>query len=148
MYQSTKEYGHNIGLSCAFRQWGATHSHCSKAHGYSIAVKLIFETDLLDERNWCLDFGSLKPVKKYLEDTFDHKTLIDKTDPELEYFIEGHKKGVLDLVIMDGVGCEKFAEHIYDWVETWMLGEGHSPRVRLVSVEVKEHGANSAIYSR
>ncbi|SVB70610.1 uncharacterized protein METZ01_LOCUS223464, partial [marine metagenome] len=29
MYQSTKTYGNEVGLSCCFRQWRAD-SHCNK----------------------------------------------------------------------------------------------------------------------
>jgi len=32
--------------------------------------------------------------------------------------------------------------------EQWLKDAGFAPRCRLVSVEVKEHGANSAVFSR
>ena len=38
-----------------------------------------------------------------------------------------------------------FAEMIFECTEIWLGANGYSPRVQLVSVEVKEHGANSAI---
>ena len=44
-FLSTKTYGNDRGLSCVFRQWRSTHSHCSLLHGYSIGIKLIFESD-------------------------------------------------------------------------------------------------------
>ena len=47
---------------------------------------------------------------------------------------------------MDGVGCEKFAEHVYKFVAP-EVSKQTEKRVRLKSVEVFEHGANSAIYS-
>ena len=46
---------------------------------------------------------------------------------------------------MDGVGCEKFAEHTYNFVAP-KVKEQTQDRVYLKSVEVFEHGANSAIY--
>ena len=51
MYNSTKTYGHDVGLSCSFRQWRAQ-SHCSKVHGYALSVKFTFAAEKLDERNW------------------------------------------------------------------------------------------------
>jgi len=45
---------------------------------------------------------------------------------------------------MDGVGCEKFAEHVFSHVSP-LVEEGTGGRVRLSSVEVFEHGSNSAI---
>src|ERR1700674_695653 len=99
MYQSTKCWGHERGLSCAFRQWRAS-SHCSKIHGYSLAIKLVFECDELDDRNWCVDFGNLGELKSNYEELFDHKTLVAEDDPELAWFKEAHTKGILDLVIV------------------------------------------------
>lgn len=163
-YQSTKTYNTDRGLSCCFRQWRATHSHCSLLHGYSIGVKVVFESETLDSRNWCFDFGSMKPFKQWLEHMFDHTTLIAEDDPELERFLEldslGHKPGkdgvftgLMDLRVVPAVGCESFARMAYEKMAE-LLEEakaGHNrypanPDVRLVSVEVFEHGANSAVY--
>ncbi len=61
-YYSTKTWGHNMGLSAAFRQWRAD-SHCRLIHGYSLAITLKFAAGDLDARNWVVDFGSLKTLK-------------------------------------------------------------------------------------
>ena len=87
-YYSTKRYGHNIGLSACFRQPHANHSHCRFLHGYSLAFKFTFGCKELDERNWVVDFGGLKPLKKWLEETFDHKVVLDRQDPMLYKFAE------------------------------------------------------------
>lgn len=145
-YQSTKTYGNHIGISAAFRQWKA-HSHCKLIHGYALGFKFVFEADELDERNWVVDFGGLKSLKGILEDTFDHKVVVAEDDPHLDYFRQGHALGVLELVVVPAGGCEKFAEMVYDVTEQWLKDAGFAPRVRLVSVEVMEHGANSAIYT-
>lgn len=145
-FRSTKTYGHEIGLSVAFRQWRAE-SHCRLIHGYAIAVHFVFEAEELDARNWVVDFGSLKSLKGLLEDTFDHKLLIAEDDPEREAFMELQRKGLAEVRVLPSVGCEKFAEFIFGATEVWLLDNGYAPRVRLVSVEVKEHGANSAIYA-
>lgn len=144
-YKSTKTYGHDIGLSTAFRQWRAK-SHCSKLHGYSLSFKFEFGSDELDENNWCVDFGGLKSLKKLLEETFDHKTVVAEDDPQLEWFKEAAKRGILDLVILPHGGCEKFAEYTYDLANKWLKNSGYYPRCKLMYVEVREHGANSAIY--
>lgn len=145
-FQSTKTYGNHIGISAAFRQWKA-HSHCRLIHGYALGFKFIFEADELDQQNWVVDFGGLKPLKAMLEDTFDHKVVVAADDPHLEYFKEGEARGVLELVVVPAGGCEKFAELVYECTEQWLKDAGFSPRCRLVSVEVFEHGANSAIYT-
>lgn len=146
-HRSTKTYGHDLGFSVAFRQWRA-HSHCRLLHGYSLGFRFEFAANDLDERNWVVDFGGLKGLKAMLEDNFDHKTIVSEDDPELAWFQDGANRGILDLVVLPAVGCEKFAEFIFECAEVWLLDAGFSPRCRLVSVEVKEHGANSAIYTK
>lgn len=146
MYQSGKTYGAENGFSCAFRQAKAK-SHCSRLHGYPLSFRFVFESNQLDENGWIIDFGALKPIKEWLQDHFDHKTLIAADDPELEYFKDGEERGVLDLVIMPkGVGCENFARFVAAKIEVWLQENGYSPRVNWVSVTVAEHGANHATY--
>lgn len=144
-YKSTKQYGHEIGLSCAFRQWKAQ-SHCNLIHGYAIGVKFIFEAIELDARNWVVDFGSLKSLKGILEDTFDHTLLVAEDDPQKDEICALAGFGIAKVIVVPATGCERFAEMIYDVAEQWLKDNGYAPRVRLHSVEVKEHGANSAIY--
>jgi len=143
-YYSTKTYGHNIGLSAVFRQ-PLAHSHCKFLHGYSLQFKFVFGCDELDERNWVVDFGGLKPLKKWLEDNFDHKTAIDKNDPHLDKFMELQELDLAEIVVMDGVGAEKFAEHAFNFADK-LIREATDNRCYCVRVECAEHGANSAIY--
>lgn len=155
MYVSTKTYGHELGLSCVFRQRLAE-SHCNKLHGYALSVKLTFEADTLDHRNWVQDFGGLKTVKNRLEELFDHTLALDPLDPEFKTLWSLHERGLARVVIFErGVGCEAFAQYIYEFVNEWLYstqygitatGESIPQRVRLRSVEVREHGANSAIF--
>jgi len=144
-YYSTKTYGHNIGLSAVFRQPNADHSHCHLLHGYSLGFKFTFACDHLDNKNWAVDFGGLKPIKAWLEDSFDHKTAIDKADPHIDVFLDLEKKGLIDLRIFDGVGAEKFAYHVYVFADN-LIKEKTDGRCWVHSVECAEHGANSAIY--
>jgi 6-pyruvoyltetrahydropterin/6-carboxytetrahydropterin synthase len=173
MYVSTKTYGTDRGLSCCFRQWRSTHSHCSLLHGYSIGIRLVFESDTLDSRNWVMDFGGLKAFKDWADHMFDHTLVVAKDDPHLDMFLKmaelglQDSGGVCDLRLVEAVGCEKFAELAYRVMEgilrTFQRGEtwhcikngeivDHAPRypvgsgVRLRSAEVFEHDGNSAIY--
>lgn len=188
-YYSTKTYGNDRGLSCCFRQWRSTHSHCSLIHGYSIGIRLIFESATLDDRNWVMDFGGLKAFKDWAEYMFDHTLIVAKDDPYLPDFtrlanlgnvinsgvgsiadVPPNERGaVCDLRVVEAVGCEKFAELAYHQMNTilkayqegksWPLitqdgkiVKEYSARyptgagVKLKSVEVFEHDANSAIY--
>ena len=143
---STKRYGHNIGLSACFRQPNA-HSHCKFLHGYSLAFKFTFGRNELDERNWVVDFGGLKTLKTMLENTFDHKIVLDQDDPHLKDFMDLEDKGLAELTILDGVGVEKFAEHAYK-MATKVVDALTDGRCWVEEVECAEHGANSAIYRK
>ena len=131
-------------MSCCFRQWRAD-SHCNLIHGYSLGFRFTFEAIKLDRKNWVYDFGGCKWIKKYLDEMFDHTLAIAEDDPELDTFKELHGKGLANLFIFKGVGCEKFAEHVYNKVSPRVRKETDD-RVHLYSVECFEHGANSAIY--
>lgn len=143
--RSTKTFGHDIGLSAAFRQWRAE-SHCRFLHGYSLGIRIEFFSEDLDVRNWVVDFGGLKSLKDRLEDTFDHKTLVAEDDPERPMFAEMAARGLIQMVLVEATGCEAFAKLIYQSTEVWLKDAGYKPRVTVHSVEVREHGANSAIY--
>ena len=143
-YQSTKRYGHERGLSCAFRQWRAE-SHCRYLHGYPLSFEFVFESRELDVRNWCVDFGSLKSLKGILEDTFDHTTLVAEDDPQLGEFQRMERLGMLQLRVLPAVGCERIAEYMLGVADSWLASNGYAPRVRIASVRVWEHEGNSAV---
>lgn len=149
-FYSTKTYGTDRGLSCCFRQWRATHSHCSTLHGYSIGIRLVFECDNLDEKNWVMDFGALDAFKSWAEYMFDHTLVVAEDDPNLADFQELAAKGVGDIRIVPAVGCERFSELAYnkmsELISKQQLSYPVNATVRVKSVEVFEHGANSAVY--
>lgn len=146
MFYVTKTYGHELGLSACFRQWKAK-SHCRFLHGYPLSFKLQFgceDGDLLND--WVLDFGGLKEVKAWLVEHFDHRLVIDENDPAIDDLAMLGGLGLADPIVLPGVGCESFAKFVYDYIFDWLGDNGHAPRVFLHSVEVREHGGNSAIY--
>lgn len=169
-YLSTKNYGNDRGLSCCFRQWRSAHSHCSLLHGYSIGIRLIFESQTLDSRNWVMDFGGLKAFKEWADWQFDHTTIVGSDDPHLDKFKilaklgKQDQGGLIDLRIVEAVGCEKFAELAYRTMAEilsayqdgggWTHPDGRvfesrypvGTDVCVRSVEVFEHAGNSATY--
>lgn len=150
MYTVTKTYGHELGLSACFRQHRAK-SHCAQLHGYALSITLVFSSTFLNENNWVIDFGGLKPIKTWLVETFDHKLLVAKDDPELDHITGLAGLGLADVVVTDHVGCEAFAELIHAYVTDWLLKthqrDCRNRDLQLVSVTVREHGANAATYA-
>ena len=163
-YGSSKTYVHSVGLSCCFRQWRAK-SHCRFLHGYALQVRVEFETDQLDSNNWVVDFGGLKPFKAWLEETFDHKTLVAEDDPSLPLYrqlagLDGVIPGFRDvetpqnfypvepliqLVVVPSVGVEAFSRMIYEWLYEWLKANEYQ-HIKLLRVSINEHDSNGAWY--
>ena len=150
-FQSTKVFD---GYSTVFRQWRAEGTHCKFLHGYGISFKIVFEGDL-DERNWVWDFGGMKRAKnkidgmnpkEWMDFMFDHTYIIAEDDPFLEKALEMFWTGIAQVRVLPATGAEQFAKYIYGKVNTFVLEETNN-RVRVVSVEFKEHSKNSAIYT-
>jgi 6-pyruvoyltetrahydropterin/6-carboxytetrahydropterin synthase len=76
---------------------------------------------------------------------FDHTYIIALDDPFLYKAHAMHDEGIVQLRVVPATGAEQFAKFIYDKVNTFVLEETDN-RVRVVSVEFKEHEKNSAIY--
>ena len=144
-FSTTKTWGHECGLSVAFRQWRAD-SHCRVVHGYAVSISVTFEAEELDHRGWVIDFGGLKDLKAGIAGLFDHKLLVAEDDPHLEWFKHGHDLGLCDLVIVPAVGCEHFAKLVHALADVFLIERELRPRVRVSGVLVSEHGANTAGY--
>ena len=146
LFRSTKSYGHAEGLSCVFRQWRAGHPHCRLLHGYALTFRFMFVVEELDERNWCFDFGGLKPVKAWLHEMFDHTLVVAADDPELETFKQLAERGIVALRVLPVVGCEAIAGIVFGHGAQF-VADATGGRVRLEHVEVSEHSGNAASYS-
>jgi 6-pyruvoyltetrahydropterin/6-carboxytetrahydropterin synthase len=150
-FQSTKLFD---GYSCVFRQWKAEGTHCRFLHGYGVSFRVWFEGQL-DERNWVWDFGGMKRAKgtidgmnpkEWMDDMFDHTTIIAEDDPHLGNFIKMWKDGIIQLRIIPATGAEQFAKYIYQKLNTFIQEETDG-RVKVTQVEFMEHNKNTAIYS-
>lgn len=144
-YTSTKEYVD--AFPCAYRQWKAD-TKCRYVHGYSFSMKFYFGTNELDKRNWSMDYGGLKELKKFLEDLFDHTLLVGSDDPNLDWYKEAETRGMAKLTILPKLGCESLADMLYKYVNAVyipeMLGEAESQRIWCYRVEVRETVSNMA----
>jgi 6-pyruvoyltetrahydropterin/6-carboxytetrahydropterin synthase len=142
-YISTKTYN-QIG-PVAYRQWRAD-SHCNLIHGYALSFHLEFECDTLDARNWCMDFGGLKPLKGLLEDWFDHTLLVAQDDPMREHLLNLGKLKLAKITEVEKTGCEGIADFLYEYINTIFLKDyGEKDRVWCSKVEVRETDANMAM---
>jgi 6-pyruvoyltetrahydropterin/6-carboxytetrahydropterin synthase len=98
-----------------------------------------------------MDFGGLKPVKAWLCEHFDHRTILSEADPHLDRFQEHYEAcGFTPILVLPFVGCEGFAKYAFDYVGDWMAAnfskDVFDRGLHLKEVEVREHAGNSAIY--
>lgn len=142
------------GFSTCFRQWKAEGTHCKFLHGYAISFEVVFGCKELDERNWVWDFGGMKRAKHTIDGLspdvwfkymFDHTTVVAEDDPELSTFRLLNTKGLLQLRVLPVVGCEKFAEYVFNKLNDFLAVETGG-RAYVVSVKCSEHAKNSATY--
>lgn len=50
---------------------------CGRLHGHNYVVRVELSSSALDTTGFVLDFGDLAPVKRWLDDTLDHRHLND-----------------------------------------------------------------------
>ena len=150
-YQSSKLFD---GYSTCFRQWKADGTHCKFLHGYAVSFRVWFECEL-DERNWVWDFGGMKRAKteinhmqpkEFFAWLLDHTTIVAQDDPYLETFRQMNKDGIIQLRVLPATGCERFAEYLYQIINTFLAKETNG-RVKAIKVEVYEHERNAGAYS-
>jgi 6-pyruvoyltetrahydropterin/6-carboxytetrahydropterin synthase len=145
-YISTKTY-RQIG-PVAYRQWKAD-SHCNLIHGYALSFHFEFECDTLDARNWCMDFGGLRPLKEFLEDKFDHCLLLASNDPHYDDIKRLGELGIAKITEVEKTGCEGIADFLYKYINGIFLpdlyGKGEADRIWCCKVEVRETDSNMAM---
>lgn len=153
-YLSCKNFDN---FSVALRQHKAKHSHCQLLHGYAFELKVWFssvENDVdkqLNDMNWCVDYGGFKKppqgngLRAWLDDMFDHTTLIEKDDPYLDFFQSAAQEGLMKLIIMDKMGAESVAKLVFDKFND-VLSKTDAGRCKVVRVECFENKNNSSIY--
>lgn len=150
-YTSTKEYVDAFPV--AYRQWRADDKPgdipgCNKIHGYAFSMRFYFGTNDLDRRNWSIDYGSLGPLKAFLQSQFDHTLLVSTDDPHIAWYDEAERLGIAKVIRLPALGCEALADMLYKYVNGVFIpetyGSGESNRVWCYRVEVRETQSNMA----
>jgi len=154
-FQSTKIFDN---YSIAIRQWKASHSHCELLHGYALKFKVWFESNTpfdenmgLDDMNWIVDYGGFKDkpigngLKSWMNDMWDHTTLIQSDDPYRDIFEQMAQMGLCKVHFLDKMGAESCAKLVYDKFNE-VLSKTDAGRCKVVKVECFENDKNSSVY--
>jgi len=98
VYTITKDFA----FSASHQLTGLPQTHqCARLHGHNYAVRIELSAPALDANNFVRDYGELAELKRYIDDTLDHRHLND---------VFGH----------GAVTAEFLARALYDWcAERW-----------------------------
>ena len=114
LYTSTKSYAN---YPCAHRQW-RHEGNCALIHGYSRSFHFLFGCQERDKCGFVVDFGELKWLKTFLDQTFDHTLLICNDDPLRAQFEALDAAGACNLILMPyGVGMEDTAQYLCEFAD-------------------------------
>jgi 6-pyruvoyltetrahydropterin/6-carboxytetrahydropterin synthase len=153
-YISTKLFDN---YSIAIRQWKASHSHCELLHGYALKFKVWFashEEDVeqqLDDMNWIVDYGGFKDapkgngLKSWMNDMWDHTTLIQADDPYRDLFESMAMEGLCKMHFLEKMGAESCARLTFEKFND-VLSKTDGGRCKVIKVECWENDNNSSIY--
>ena len=119
---------------------------CSRLHGHSWAITLIFEAKELDVNGFVIDFGDLHFIKDWIDLNLDHATALKKTDPLRQECEKLEKMGLLKIFWVDCASCEGIAQFLYHTFQP-MIEEKTIRRVRLQSLHLEEDSKNSATFT-
>ena len=98
MFRITKDYH----FSSSHQLYGLAEGHpCGRLHGHNYIVQIELSGDTLNEHGFIRDYRELDDLKRYIDDSIDHRHLND---------IFGD----------DCVTAEHLAKHFYEWCkERW-----------------------------
>ncbi len=111
---------------------------CRHAHGHNVKAEIFISGEKLDDRDILYDFVEIKKVVKgWIDQTLDHKMLLNKEDPLVHPMRELKEP----IVLFDGdPTVEAVAKMIYEFCE--------SRKMPVDEVRVWETGSSWASYRR
>ncbi len=116
MYRITKEF--HFSASHQLKGLGDDHP-CARFHGHNYVVEVELASEELDTTGFVRDYNELSLLKRYIDDTLDHRHLNDVLGD-------------------DCVTAERLARHLFDWCRP------HWPET--VAVRVRETPKTCAEY--
>ena len=110
MYKVTKEihfsYGHRL-LNYDGK--------CRLLHGHNAKVEIELTSNTLDQRGMVMDFVEVKQrIQKWLNDTWDHKMLMNQADPVIKQ-LQADKESIV--TIDRNPTAEVLAQMIFDYAK-------------------------------
>lgn len=76
------DYGHRVwAQQLSLEASGMTENKCRHLHGHRGVIEITLTANELDKKGMVTDFNNLNWFKRYIDETIDHKTILDIEDP-------------------------------------------------------------------
>lgn len=126
---------------------------CNNLHGhnYRVRIRICRSLDCMGKDGMVMDFGEVKEkVLKFLDDTFDHTTVLEQGDPLIHAILESRIHCQLErtsvIPVLFRPTAENLAKCFYDLIKK-QLPPYETTGIRLDSVSIEETPGNWACYS-
>ena len=123
--------------------------HCAFIHGHNWSFTFTFGCRELDECGFVVDFGKLKDLRAWIDDTFDHACLFNEDDPMLDELVDQRAPDgrlLFKAYVIDQCSSEGIAKHIHEKANV-LIREMSGGRAFVLSTRVTEDSRNSATYA-
>jgi 6-pyruvoyltetrahydropterin/6-carboxytetrahydropterin synthase len=110
-------YGHRVWVQKLEKEFALDRKCvCRHLHGHEAEVHVHLEGDELDAQGMVTDFLHLSWLKKFFDETVDHKFIIDKNDPLYRKLVEENVRSHsgLRLVPVEVPGTDYVAGYVID----------------------------------
>ncbi len=93
---------------------------CSRPHGHNYIVEITLKSNKLNKVGFVVDYGDLKPLKDYIDNTLDHRNLNN--------------------VLNFQTSAENLAKHLFDfckklWPQTFSVAVSETPKTWAIYME-------------
>lgn len=134
-------------FSSAHRLVKGYQGKCNNLHGHSYGLKVVIESDDLDNDDLVLDFGVVRSVcNEWVQDKIDHATLVYEHDQPLLDFVRQQQQK--HYVFPGNTSVECLSREIYQHLAKLITdqSEQHQKWFRLQQVELWESRDCGVIY--
>lgn len=110
-------------------------SPCAKFHGHSYNVEVSIESVQLDQNGMVMDFSELKPIKQWVDENWDHATIMAKSDPDVEKYIND-KNFKLYLSDTMNITAEQMCLELLGVIETHIQNSGKKFHEHITGIKI------------
>jgi len=116
---------------------------CANNHGHHYAAEITVQSEVFNQYDFVIDFKMFKEIKKWIDEKWDHATLLNDEDDNFRTFLEDNKQRLNLFVTGKNPTAENMAKRLHD-VACHIFADCE---VKVVCVKVFETPTSWAEYS-